>query len=347
MQWELDNSVDQMLNEYRARLHWDRREYKAALGHATAAADEALIKEDITGYWRMTLLLAECQMELGLIQEFAASTKKLSESSALQGDQAMVARAKALYSRALESLGHIGESLVVAQEAAAIELDEPSDTVDEIEMLHGLVAALAESDKVSEAWPYALRLAALAGQQDDQHIAGKAYWAVGNVAFLNGDAENGIRFHKLAAENLAPDNDVNTWAFFNKGSAQVRLSAGIADQETLECIERAELANSVIGGSPLMELELSTARAHWLVCNNGAEEAAASVQQILDQRELLPEHEIAEVEYVAALALHDLGRNDEALAAAVHSEKVFIARGAHRRALEARSVIDSINAGSH
>ncbi|WP_146068702.1 hypothetical protein [Arthrobacter sp. 9E06] len=343
----MDNSVDQMLNEYRARLHWDRREYKAALGHATAAADEALTKEDITGYWRMTLLLAECQMELGLIQEFAASTKKLSESSALQGDQAMVARAKVLYSRALESLGHIGESLVVAQEAAAIELNEPSDTVDEIEMLHGLVAALAESDQGAEAWTHALRLASLAGQQDDQHIAGKAYWAVGNVAFLNGDAENGIRFHKLAAENLAPDNDVNTWAFFNKASALARLSAGIADQETLECIERAELANSVTGGSPLMELELSTARAQWLVSNNGAEEAVACVQQILDQRELLPEHLLADVEYVAALALHDLGRNDEALAAAVHSEKVFIAHGGRRRALEVRSVIDSINAGSH
>ncbi|WP_181032374.1 hypothetical protein [Arthrobacter sp. ZGTC212] len=343
----MDNSVDQMLNEYRARLHWDRREYKAALGHATAAADEALTKKDITGYWRMTLLLAECQMELGLIQEFAASTKKLSESSALQGDQAMIARARALYSRALESLGHIGESLVVAQEAAAIDLPDAMDPDEELEMLHGLVAALTESGKATEAWGHALRMANLAGQHDEQVIAGKAYWAVGNVAFLNGDGENGIRFHKLAAENLAPDNDVNIWAFFNKASALARLSAGIADQETLECIERAELASSVTGGTPLMELELSTARAQWLVFNNGAEEAAVIVQQILDQRELLPEHEIAEVEYVAALALHHLGRNDEALAAAVHSEKVFIARGAHRRALEVRSIIDSINAGSH
>lgn len=339
----MDNSVDQMLNEYRARLHWDRREYKTALGHATAAADEALVKEDVTGYWRMTLLLAECQMELGLIQEFAASTKRLSESSALQGDQAMVARAKALYARALESLGHIGEALVVAEEAAAIDLSKNAvGPFEELEMLHGLVAALAESDRASEAWTHALRMAALAGQQDDPLIVGKAYWAVGNVAFLNDDAENGVQYHKLAAESLAPDNDVNTWAFFNKGSAQARLSAGIANQETLECIERAELASSVTGGSPLMELELSTARAQWLVSNNGAEAAMACVQQILDQRELLPEHLLADVEYVAALALHELGRNDEALAAAVHSEKVFIAHGGRRRAMDARSVIDSI-----
>lgn len=332
-----------MLNEYRARLHWDRREYKDALENATEAANKALVKEDITGYWRMTFLLAECQMELGLIQEFAASAKELSENAAVQGDQALAARAKALYARALETLGHIGEALVVAKEAAAIDLNEPADAVDEIEMLHGLVAALAESDKGGEAWTHALRMAELAGQQDDQLIAGKAYWAVGTVAFLNGDGDNGVLYHKLAADNLAPDNDVNTWAFFNRASAVARLSAGILDHETLECIERAELANSVAGGSPILELEISTVRAHWMVLTGSPAEAAVKIQQILDQRELLPEHTLAEVEYVAALALHELERNDEALDAAVHAEKVFIGHGSRRRALAARNLIDSIN----
>ena len=335
--------MDQILNEYRARLFWDRREYKAALEHATAAAGEALVKEDVTGYWRMTLLLAECQMELGLIQEFTASAKQLSENPALRDDPALLARAKSLYARALETLGHISEALVVAQEAAAIEVPDAGDAVDEMEMLHGLVAALAESDQPQEAWMHALRMAELAGQQDDQMVTGKAYWAVGAVAFLNGDAENGVQYHKLAAENLAPDRDVNTWAFFNKGSAQARLSAGIADHETLVCIERAELANSVTGGSPILELEIATTRAHWLLLTGEAGEAAEKVQEILVHKSLLPESTLAEVEYVSALALHELGRNDEALVSAAHSEKVFIGHGARRRALEARTLIDRIN----
>lgn len=336
-----------MLNEYRARLHWDRREYKDALAHATEAASKALVKDDVTGYWRMTFLLAECQMELGLLQEFAASAKELAENPSVQDDPALMARAKALYSRALETLGHISESLVVAQEAAAIDLTGVTlDVVEELEMLHGLVAALAESDQAGEAWSYALRMAEIVASQDDQLMAGKAYWAVGNVAFLNDDPENGVRYHKLAAENLAPDNDVNTWAFFNKGSAQARLTAGIVDQETLECIERAELANSVTGGSPLLELEISTARAHWLTLTGDAAKAAIMAEQILEHRELLPEHTLAEVEYVAALALHDLGRNDEALASAAHSEKVFIGLGARRRAIEARDLIESITGTS-
>lgn len=331
-----------MLNEYRARHHWDRREYKAALENATEAASKALVKEDVAGYWRMTFLLAECQMELGLTQEFAQSAKELSENAAVQGDQALVARAMALYARALETLGNVGESLVVAQKAASIELPDDVDPVGELEMLHGLVAALAESDKVGEAWPHALKMADLAGKQEDQKVAGKAYWAVGTVAFLNADPDNGVLYHRLAAENLAPDNDVNTWAFFNKGSAQARLSAGVANSETLECIERAELANSVTGGSPLLELEISTARAHWLVLNNDSEQAAAIVEQILNHRGLLPQHMLAEVEYVDALAMYELGRKDEALTAAAHSEKVFSEHGATRRAMEARSLIDTI-----
>lgn len=343
MPCSLDNSVDQILSEYQASQHWERREYKAALECAAAAADKALVSADSVGYWRMTLLLAECQFELGKMQDFAASVRTLSEHPALQGDPRMVGRAKALHSRALAVLGHVGEALALAEEVAALRRADTDEGIGEIEMLHSLVAALTESGRATEAWGYAQEMAILAGRQDDLETAGKAYWAVGNVAFLRGDTANGVRYHKLAAENLAPGNDVNTWAIFNKGSAQVRLTAGLVDHETLECIERAELANSVTGGSPFQDLETSMVRAHWLLLTGNAAEAAARLQQILDHRDLLPEHTLAEVEFVTSLALRELGRDDEALTAASHAEKVFIAHGARRRAVEARNVIESIS----
>jgi tetratricopeptide (TPR) repeat protein len=339
----VDNSVDQILHEYRARQHWERREYRAALDYAAAAAGKALTKADVVGYWRMTLLLAECQMELGLMQDFAQSMKELSEHPAVKDDPKMLGRAKALHSRSMGMLGHVGEALVLAKEAA--ELGDPlnEDGIGAMEMLHSLVAALAESGNLAEAWKYAQEMVDLAGEQDDQQTAGKAYWAVGNVAFLADDPEKGVYYHNLAAENLAPGNDVNTWALFNKGSALARLSAGVVEPETLECIERAELANAVTGGSPFQELEISLARAHWLLLTDETEEAEKMLRFILGHQGMLPEHTLAEVKYVAALALHRLGRNDEALIAASHSEKVFIELGAHRRALEARRVINRID----
>lgn len=290
----------------------------------------------------MTLLLAECQMELGLMQDFAESARELSEHPAVKDDSRMLARAKALHSRALGMLGRVGEALVLAQEAAALGEPAVDDGVGAMEMLHSLVASLAESGETEKAWTYAQEMAKLAGEETDKQTAGKAYWAVGNVAFLADDPVSGVRYHNLAAENLAPGNDVNTWALFNKGSALARLSAGVVEPETLECIERAELANSVTGGSPFQELEISMARAHWLLLTGEPAEAAKMLQFILGHQGLLPEHTIAEVEYVAALALHELGRNDEALIAASHSERVFNDHGAHRRALEARMVMKKI-----
>jgi hypothetical protein len=141
----VDNSVDQILHEYRARQHWERREYRAALDYAAAAAGKALTKADVVGYWRMTLLLAECQMELGLMQDFAQSMKELSEHPAVKDDPKMLGRAKALHSRSMGMLGHVGEALVLAKEAA--ELGDPlnEDGIGAMEMLHSLVAALAES----------------------------------------------------------------------------------------------------------------------------------------------------------------------------------------------------------
>ena len=280
-----------------------------------------------------------------LMQEFAESAKQLSAHPAVQNDRRMLARAKALHSRALGMLGRVGESLVLAQEVAALGGAGTDDGIGEIEMLHSLVAALAESGQVMEAWKYAQEMAELAVVEDDQEAAGKAYWAIGNVAFLADDAEKGVSYHSLAAENLAPGNDVNTWALFNKGSALVRLAAGIADLETLECIERAELAISVTGGSAFQELEISMARAHWLLLTGKAEECILRLETILEHRNLLPDHTLAEVEYVAALALRKLGRDDEALVAALNSEKVFIAHGAHRRAAESRNVVDRISDG--
>lgn len=342
MPWNVDNSVDQILNEYRARQYWERREYKAALAHATTAAEKALTAADVVGYWRMSLLLAECQLELGQMQEFAASAKELTENPSVQADARMLARAKALYSRALGFLGQVGESLVLAQEVAVLGGAGTDEGVGEFEMLHSLVAALAESGRMLEAWEYAQEMVKLARVESDQEAAGKAYWAVGNVAFLADDFERGVYYHSLAAENLAPGNDVNTWALFNKGSALVRLAAGIADTETLECIERAELANSVTGGSPFQELEISMARAHWLLLTGKAEESAKRLSDILMHRDLLPDHTLAEAEYVASLAFRELGLNDEALDAATHSEKVFIIHGSHRMASESRRVVDSI-----
>lgn len=341
---DLENSLDYMINEYSARQFWDRREYKEAMEQAAAAAEKALGSGDQSAYWRTSLLMAECQLEMGMIQEFAVSAKQLAEDPSIRSVPAMEARAKALHARALHALGLVGEALTVAQEAAAIEIDEDSPEQSHFDTHHALVASLAESGYLDEAWRAAKAMEGLITPHTSSQTAGLAHWAIGNVAFLMDEGDLGCHHHELAAKRLSPNNDVNLWALFNKGSAHVRLQAGLIDPSTLACIERAELAISVTGGSPIDELEIALARSHWQLLTGEAEESAKRLGEILEQRDLLPAHTLAETEYLLALALLELQQYEKALEAAKHSEKTFIILGAGRKAEKARLLIDSFEA---
>lgn len=331
-----------MISEYKARKSWERREYQEALGEAAKAAGQASTNGDREAYWRMSLLVAECQQELGLIKDFAASAKLLAEEGLITNDPAMQARAMAIHARALQYLGNIGESLSVAQEAAAIHVPGGGEHIGRLDTHHALIASLAETGQLEDAWDVAQSMLNLIAPDIDDQTAGQAYWAIGNVAFMMELNEEGRRYHDLASMKLAPSNDVNLWALFNKASAIVRIEANQLDSSTLECIERAELAISVTGGSPADELEVILVRAHWLVLTGEAEESLRTTERILTERELLPEILAAETEHVYALALLELGRLTDALYSAEHSEETFLALGATRKAEKTRELIDII-----
>lgn len=340
----MDNSLDYMIDEYAARQFWDRREYKEAMNQAAAAAEKALGRGDKSAYWRTSLLMAECQLEMGLIQDFATSARRLAEDPSIREVPTMEARAKALHARALHALGLVGEALRVAQEAAAIELlDETSDS-SHFDTHHALIASLAESGDLEQAWKTALSMEAMITSDTPVQTAGQAYWAIGNVAFLMEDSVLGLYHHEMAAGRLSPSNDVNLWALFNKASAHMRIQAGLIEPSTLVCIERAELAISVTGGSPIDELEIALVRAHWLLLSGDAEDSVKRLRSILEQRELLPSHTLAETEYILALALFELKVYDEALKTARHCEAIFTVLGAGRRAEEASHLVDNIEA---
>ena len=341
----LDDSVEYMINEYRARHFWERREYRAAMDEAAEAAGKAHGNGDEQAYWRMSLLMAECQLELGLIQEFATSAKVLAEDPTIRKNPTMEARAKAVHARALQCLGLVGEALAVAKEAAAIELSESGDGQSHFDTHHALIASLAETGKLEEAWEMGQSMLKLVNPQTPQETAGLAYWAIGNVAFLMENNIEGSMWHDRAAVCLSPTNDVNLWALFNKASAHVRIQANLVEPATLECIERAELAISVTGGSPVDELEISLVRSNWLLLTGQPQESLQRLEGILIQRDLLPTHILAETEQLMASAFFELGRFDEALSSALHSEKTFTVLGAFRRADLSRKIIDNIEAG--
>ena len=338
----LDENAEYTLNEYMAHQSWDRRDYSGALDYAHKAVELAEGMTHGRGYWSIVFLIAYCQLELGMTEEFEVTAKSLAEQEELKQYPELEARAKSIWSNALLQLGQLKEAVETARKAA--DLLDPVDDHENgrFHMSYVLIASLAESGEVEEAWRVATEFASLVTDDVSPSDAGKAYWAIGNAGFMADRIPEAVHYHDLAAKLLSPSNDVNLWGLFNKATAHMRLGANLVEEATLECIERAELALSVTGGSPRDELEISLTRAHWLLLTGDAGEALKRLEEIDQQSHLLPSLTAAEATYLMAMALLELGRTEESLQYALACEQAFTSMGAGARATQALELIDKL-----
>lgn len=342
--WPLETSADSILSEYKARQLWDRRDYSAAIEQAGKAVSLALEANDTAAFWRMSLLVAECQMELGSVADFAATAEMLVKHPMVTTHPLLKKRAKVLQSHASLGQGQMAEALSVAREAAASVLSDEDGAFSRSQVQFALIAALAESGDLADAWLECQVLDEMVFDDTDLKTAGKAYWAIGNVAFLMDKSEEGARYHDRAAECLSPSNDVSLWALFNKASAYVRLTAGLTEPSTLECIERAELAISVTGGTKTDELEVVMARIHWMILTGQEEDAGRKLEEMRVQENGLPSEIAAEMDYLLGLSLYRLNRPCEALEVAKRAQSAYRESGAGRREVESAELVEMIEA---
>jgi hypothetical protein len=153
--------------------------------------------------------------------------------------------------------------------------------------------------------------------------------------------QEGLKYHDLAATTFSPARNLDVWAKFNKASAAMRLAAEVADADTLRCIERAELATDVIGGSSNDYLLMKLNRAHW---NLLAGEAAAAIE-LLDQICADPDKPSPQIIGEACLLLgraHSaIGNLDAARASLLLAVEYFESSGAQQRADQARGYISA------
>nr|MBF0686091.1 hypothetical protein [Pseudomonas sp.] len=330
---------DFILNEYRARQYWERRQYSDAMICARKAAGFARGTGDEDGWWRMTFLVGRCERELGLMAECAETAILLVEYALERGDAALESKGRALHSVALQGLGQLPEALAVARTAA----DSPSSDgyADDstLEAQQVLVAVLAESGDFDAAWAEAQVFAAMIGPDTKMEVAGKAYWAIGNAAFLVGRHREATHYHGLAATSLSPLNDVSLWALFNKASAFMRLTANLVEPETLQCIERAEMAISISGGTPQDGIELSITRAYWLYLTGDLREARSRMDVVMEQCSLMAPHIEGEARLLYARILRDEGHFEESDEHAALSASLFEEAGAESRAEQSRSFL--------
>lgn len=331
-----------LLLELRARDAWNQRDYIGAQRLAEELASAALEDGDDLGWWNATFLTGECLRKQGLMEESRFVADELAAHSLTARSKALSARVFTLRAFALQGSGNLATAVQAARSAVWDAEAAPDQVAIWVEAQNALIAALAESGRLEEAWKECLVLAKLLSAEPSSQTSGLGYWAIGNVAFLLKHISEGVRYHQLAAKNLSPTNDLDLWARFNRASATLRLTAGVIEPETLECIERAELASSIVGGTDRDHLELNLTRAQWLVLTGQFDAAAEQLTSIIGSKHLLAIHTAAEAHFLLGQARSARGSDTDAIANLELSEELFLQSGAEDRASTARALIHSM-----
>lgn len=326
-----------LVAELTARASWKKREYDDAFRQAGEAAALALDAGDELAAWNMKYLQTECLRDKGAIQECLQFASELMEHKLTAKSPELGARAGTMLAVALQGLGRLPEAATAAADAAKLVAGNANLVYLHILAQRSLIASLAEGRLLDDAWRECLVLETLLTDDVDEDTAGKGYWVIGNVAFLGDRVADGSRYHDLAAERLSPSKDVDLWARFNRASAEMRLQAKLSDAATLRCIERAELATDIVGGSERDHLEMSLVRAHWNYLSGDMNAAIEILEPLCRRSSILASQTAAEAHFLLGRALLGAGRVDDARPAFDEAARLFDKAAAPERSAAVRT----------
>ena len=333
--------------ELSALQAWDERNYRAARRGSQLAADGARAEGDTKGWWEFMFLAAVCLRRLHEYSDCLAEAQVLARHPLAADGQRLRPQAETLLATACQGAGKLPDAVRHARRALELGLALRLDTDNLIEVYQALIAGLSESGLQDEAWGHCrVLLIPLLEAASDPQVAGKGFWAVGNVAFRCGDIAAGLRHHARARLFLTPDADLEVWAAFNRGSAAVRLSAGLSDAATRECMRSAETARSVLGGTGEDALEDRHNRGRWLQLSGHHDCAVQVLGEVYSHRGALSPQGAAEVALHLGLSRAALGSTREAVQLLDDSAAAFFAAGALDRARLASRLADQARSGT-
>jgi hypothetical protein len=326
--------------ELQAREHRSSHDFREAANAAQAAADIASAEGDSSSWWHMTLFRAESLLAAGDFEACAEVATAL-VAEPWDGNLQLQAQVHILLAKSRQGLGLLEQAADEARVAADL-MNGEDDVEIAVKARQALIAALADSGRLDDAWAESLIMADIISGEVDDQIVGKAYWVIGNVAFLCSKVAEGLHYHELAAGTFSPARNLTVWAKFNKASAAMRLAADVADADTLRCIERAELATDVIGGTEEDHILLKLNRGHWNFLAGDQNAAIATLDGIFPVPEKTSPQILGEAYLLLGRSHAALGNRAEArkhlLEAADHFEKA----GAPQRAEQTLEFLNEV-----
>lgn len=316
-----------------ASQSWDTRDYSSAAVQAQAAAGLAIAANEPLAWWNLMFLAIHALLREGENDAAIAALEPLLIHPVTTGSDALALRAHQVMAAALLALGNLPEAIAHATASADIGSGDSAEEFNAYLMaLQTLIGALTEAGRLDEAWTHALALADSITAETPAQVAGEIHWVVGNVAFIRHDTRTGLEHHGKAGRLLSPTEDLSRWAQFNKATAWVRLMASVVEPETLEAIERSELAHSVVGASPAEALEVALLRARWNFLSGDVEQALELLSSIEAQTDQLAPHIAGDTALLLGDVLRASERFDEAKSAYRLAQERYNQAGACDRA---------------
>jgi hypothetical protein len=322
------------LRAYELRTNHD---FVQAARSAHEAAEIARNDGDIESWWNMTFVEAENLLDAEEFEACAALAADLIRGQRSVKDRQAKALTYILVAKARQGAGLLEEAADAARAASELVTDQDVEIL--VKARQALIAALADSGRLDEAWDECLGLAEAVSAEVDDQLIGKVYWVIGNVAFLCSKVQEGLKYHELAAATFSPARNLDVWAKFNKASAAMRLAADIADADTLRCIERAELATDVIGGSANDYLLIKLNRAHWNFLAGDAYGGITLLDQICADPDKPSPQILGEACLLLGRAHSSIGNVEAARENLLKAGEHFEASGAQQRADQAREFL--------
>ena len=186
--------------ELQARELRSSHDFREAANAAQMAADIADAEGDASSWWHMTLFRAESLIAAGEIEACAELAGTLI-AEPRDGNRQLQAQVHILLALTRRGMGLLEEAADEARIAADLMVDE-DDVEIAVKARQALIAALADSGRLDEAWAESLIMADIISGEVDDQLVGKAYWVIGNVAFLCSKVAEGLALSRTRRWHL-------------------------------------------------------------------------------------------------------------------------------------------------
>ncbi|QTF73078.1 helix-turn-helix domain-containing protein [Arthrobacter woluwensis] len=314
-QWALQPTVQDQEYSLSALHAWCARDigdFDAAAHHALVAAQFARESRKEAAVCEMNLLRVECLARLGRYEQGRNLVDMLLSDGLISGNAGLRSEALQLSARMALAEQCFHDAAGQAQESVEQSAGMADDSMVRLAAQHLSIRALLREGHKEAAWRRCALLEDAVPDHVPSHLRGRLAWVVGDVAFARGDVGIGVERHEQAVGLLLPQVDLQEWITFNMDSARARLEAGVADQATRSCLDRAGAALTIMSLGDEAVREFAFLDALWLH-SSGCHTQAADRLTCFEERPLRMSRLWAEASFLRGRILLTVGEAERAL----------------------------------